>query len=200
MTDEQAKQDLHLIREMMEKSRRATAESGWLFIFWGIVIMAASAGSYLLHVLEKYEWIWANWIVFMGGGLAYSLFYSLKKQRNAGARTYAQSAALHFVMACGVGFMMVGLVFPFFKLYSPEVVPVLIALIAGMLVFGIAGVYESGILRWFGLLWWLGAAAMVPVQGDDRMLAFIPLMVVGYIVPGFIFRAKYRKAGVGRDA
>jgi len=200
MTDEQAKQDLQLIREMLEKTRQATAESGWQFIFWGILIIVASAGSYVLAVLEKYEWIWANWIVFMGGGLALFLALGVKRRQNRGVKTYAQAAADHFVLAGCVGFLMSGFVFPLLKLYSVFVIPVMIAMIAGMLVFSLAGVYESKMLRWFGLVWWLGAAAMIPVREDNRILVFIPLMVVGYLIPGFIFTAKYRKTRAGREA
>jgi len=48
MNDEQAREDIQIIKNMLEKTRKATAESGTLFVVWGVLIALALLGNYIL--------------------------------------------------------------------------------------------------------------------------------------------------------
>ncbi|MFA9454994.1 MAG: hypothetical protein ACERK6_13900, partial [Candidatus Aminicenantaceae bacterium] len=107
--------------------------------------------------------------------------------------TYSQVATAHISFAGGIGFALAGFVLPMLKLYAWDVIPVIIALVAGILVFSLGGVYDWGLLRWCGAAWWLGAVVMSVVHANYRSLLFIPLILIGYILPALVLRSMYRK-------
>ena len=51
MTKEQSQESLRYIREMIEKSKQNTAESGFMLILWAVMPSLAIAGMYLLVFL-----------------------------------------------------------------------------------------------------------------------------------------------------
>ncbi len=194
MNETEANAELRIIRDMIEKTRASTTRAWNYLFFWGFLIIVAIAGTYVLESLEKYEWIWANWTAFVVIGVAYSIFYVAKRERSQGVRTYAQVAVAHLTTACSVAFITMGLVFPLLKVYDYGAIPVLLSIIVGIMFFVLGGVYDWALLRWCAALWWLGAFVMIALAPDHRPLVFIPLIVAGYFVPGFILRSKSRKA------
>lgn len=194
MDEKQAKEEIQLIKTMLEKTKKATAESGTLFIVWGVLITLALVGNYVLAYFKKYDWEWLNWIVVTVAGWVYSVIYGIRKERLEPVRTYIQTAARHLYFACGTTFLLVGIVFPLFKVYPHEAIPVLIAAVSGVLFFVMGGIYEWPLLKWAGALWWIGAVGMSFTKNDSgRILVFTILFIAAYLVPSFILRAKYRQ-------
>ncbi|MFC2157751.1 hypothetical protein ACFLT9_07945 [Acidobacteriota bacterium] len=187
-------EEIQLIRDMIEKTKEKTAESWQFFSMWGILIIAGIIGNYVLAYFEKYDFIWVNWIVFMMLGVLFSIFYIGKQEKTSGSRTYAQIAVGYVSFACGIGFMLAGFVFPMLELYSYGVIPVIISMIVGILLFVIGGIYEWNLLKWSALLWWIGSVGMIFIHWHYRALVCVPLIILGYIIPGFILRAQYKKA------
>lgn len=186
-------QEIRFIKEMIERTRRITAGSWMFLLVWGIVPILGIAGMYALVAAKKFSWIWLNWVIFVGAGVVFSLAYGSKLDRRSGIRTYAEKATGHIAWACAVGFILAGFVFPLLKLYSWEVIPVLISLVAGILIFSLGGIYDWALLKWCGAFFWLGALGMLFIHENSRALVFIPLILVGYILPAFVLRAKYHR-------
>jgi hypothetical protein len=200
MDEQQAREEIRLIKAMLERTKKATAESGTLFIFWGIWVIVAIAGMYILAYFEKYDLIWLNWIAFAVIGWAYSVIFGIRRGRVQKTRTYAQSATGYLVLACSVGFALVGYVFPALGVYSYSAIGILIALVTGILLFVMGGLFEWRLLVWMGVVLWLGAVGMIFVAPDYRSLCLVPLIIIGYLVPGFILRAKYAREQKTPDA
>ncbi len=193
MNQMQISEDIQLIRDMIEKTKERAAESWKFFSFWGFLIIAGIIGNYALVYFKKFNAIWINWIVFMLIGVFFSVFYIGKKEKASGTTTYAQIAIGHLSFACGIGFMLAGFVFPILKLYTYGEIPVIISMIVGILLFVIGGIYEWNLLKWSALLWWLGSVGMIFIHWHYRALVCVPLIILGYLVPGFILRSKYKK-------
>lgn len=200
MNQNQMKEEIQLIKQMVEKTKKAYAESWQYFSTWGILIILAIAGNYILAFFEVFQWIWVNWIAFMIIGVLYSLFYLGKKEKNRGAKTYSQIAVGHLCFACGIALMLGGFIFPILKLYSYEVIPVIIALVLGIMLFGMGGIYEWNLLKWGGVIWWLGSVAMIFVPWQYRALICIPLIIFGHLVPGFILRSQFQKERIQNES
>lgn len=79
------------------------------------------------------------------------------------------------------------------KLYPWGVIPVLMSLMAGVLIFSLGGLFEWALLKWCGALFWVGALGMVFIHENYRALLFVPLIIFGYIVPALVLRSKYKK-------
>ncbi|MBM3311395.1 MAG: hypothetical protein FJY80_07795 [Candidatus Aminicenantes bacterium] len=178
---------------MIEKTKRATADSGTLFIVWGVLLTLALIGNYVLAHLKLYDWEWLNWVAAAVIGWAYSVVYGIRRQRKDPVRTHLQAVARHLYFACGAAFLLVGLVFPALKVYSHEAIVVLIAAISGVLFFVMSGIFDWPLLRWLGLLWWLGAVVMALVPFPARTLVYAGFFAAGFLVPAFLLRARYRK-------
>jgi len=190
MKSKQAVEEISLIKEMIERTKKSTAAHGGYFIAWGVLIIAAILGNYVLIYLQQYNLIWLNWIVFMGGGMIYSVVYWPRKARKDEVRTYTGKIRAHLWIACGIAFILVGFVFPLSGFYSYKLIPVLIATIAGigMLVGG--SIYEWPILKWSGLFWWAGAVIMVFLPASYHGFVFIFLIIIGYLYPGIQINRK----------
>jgi hypothetical protein len=193
MDENEAREEIRSIRVAIERSKARTVEGGHLFFFWGLWIVLAIIGMYALVILGKHNWISLNWVVFVGLGWIYTVIYSLKKAKTDLPETYPQTAARYLSIACGIAFVLVGLILPLIKLYSYGVIPVLIAVIGGVFIYGHGGIYEWDLLKACGTLWWFSSIGMTFVHPDYRTLVFIPLILLGYIMPGWVLRRKYRK-------
>jgi hypothetical protein len=184
---------------MIERTRKTTAGSWVLLIIWGAVAILGVAGMYVLVAVKKFTWIWPNWIFFVAAGIVFTLFYASKLERR-GIKTYTQNAAAYLARACGLAFILTGFVFPLLKLYSWGLIPVLISLIAGILIFSLGGLLDWNLLKWCGFLFWLGALGMVFVHENYRALLFIPLIIIGYIMPALVLRSRYQKQSEAHDS
>lgn len=197
MNELQAQEDIQFIKEMIEKTKKITAGSWMFFLVWGIVAVLGVAGMYTLVIFEKYPWIWLNWIVFVAIGVVYTIVHSHRLEKSQGTKTYTQRTLWHFSFACGIAFILVGFVFPALGLYSYGVIPVLISTVAGILVFGVGGIFEWSLLKWCGVVWWAGTVGMIFINENYRGLLFVPLILIGYIMPALVLRSMYRKQREG---
>ncbi len=193
MNDLQAKDEIRLIQGMIERTKRITAGSWMFFLVWGIVVILAIGGMYALVSIEEFSWIWLNWVVFVGIGVVFSIVYGKKLEKLEGTRTYANIATDHVCFACGIAFILVSFIFPLLKLYSWGLIPVLISMVAGILVFTLGGIFEWNLLKWCGVIWWLGAVGLIFIHENYRALLVIPLLFIGYIMPALVLRSMYQK-------
>jgi len=193
MDEQNAREELDLIKRMVEKTKQATAESGAIFIFWGVLLTAALIGHVVLSQARLHRWIWLNWAGFTIFGWICTVIYGIRRGRRESLATYIQIAARHLYFSCGSGFLLVGLVLPWLGVYDYNAIPVLISVVTGILFFVMGGIFEWPLLRWAGVLWWAGAVALAKVPPRDRLLVYAALFAVGYLVPSVILYVRFRR-------
>jgi len=193
MNEPDVREELRIIRAMVEKTRRSTAETGGLFVFWGGLIIAALGGTMILEHFKQYRWIWLFWTAVVVLGWGYSLFYGLKRSRAKTAKTYAEMATRHLGIACGSGFLLACFALPLLKIYPTDVIPVVFSLIAGIFFFVFGGIQEWPLFLWIGAAWWAGSIGLAMVPPQIRNPAFLGLFVAGYFVPSLLVWLKYRR-------
>lgn len=198
MTEDQAREDIRIIQAMLAKTKAATADSGTIFLLWGGLITAAMAIDLVLSLNGLYRWIWLVWLTAGLAGWVASILYGVRRGRRERVTSYVQTAAIHLYIGSGVGFLLVCFVFPMLKAYSYEQIPILFSAVAGILFFVMGGIFEGPLLRWLGLLWWLGGVGLIFLAGNMRQIAFGLLIVAGYDIPAFLMWAKHRKAAAVR--
>lgn len=192
MDEQQARDDIKYIREMLDRTRRSTADSGDLFIFWGVWIILALVGHYILSFTRLHHWIWVNWAAFTFSGWAFTIFHQVRRGRRERILTFAQESVAYLSFACGIAFALAAFALPALKVYSYNVIPIIISLISGVFLFGLGGLLRARLMLWAGVAWWLGAVVLTFVPDNWRGLGIVPLLMVGYLVPGLAFRAKFR--------
>ncbi|GAB4175538.1 MAG: hypothetical protein Kow00108_10740 [Calditrichia bacterium] len=199
MNMQNAQRDLDYIKSMINETRQITAGSWMFFLFWGIMVIIGVAGMYGLIYLKRYELIFWNWIAVTSIGVLFTLIYGRKIEKKSGVKTYANMAVGHIGMASGISFILVGFIFPLLHVYGWEQIPVLISLVAGFMVFSMGGIFEWNLLKWCGVAWWIGALVMALIQPEFRTLLFIPLILIGYILPAWRLRTIYYMEGQSHE-
>jgi hypothetical protein len=193
MNEHEIREEIQIIRSMIEKTKKATAESAAIFIVWGVLISLALVGNFILGHLKLYEWEWLNWGGITVIGWIASAVYGIRRQRTGSVRTYVQNAGRHLYFACGAGFLLVGLVFPIIGVYSYEAITVLISAVTGILFFVMSGIFEWPFLMAIGLGWWAGAVAMSFFRAEARTLIYTILFIAGYLLPVVILHNKFKR-------
>jgi hypothetical protein len=192
MDEQQARDDIKLIRDMLERTRRSTADSGTYFIGWGVWIILALVGNYALVYAHLFKWIWVNWAFFGFSGWVATVWYSIRRGRRERVRTFAQEAVAYFSFACGIGFALASFALPVLGVYEYGVIPIVVSLVSGVFLFGLGGIFRAKFLLAAGAAWWAGCIGLAFVPADWRGLSMVPLLIVGYLVPGLVFRARFR--------
>ena len=183
MTRNSVESDLLIIREMLARTRLASMGVWRSILLWGILLIIALLAMHLLLWLRQERSIGLVWIIFSVLGTILQILLNLREKRSSGVRTYAQHSISHLGFSCGLAYMATGLIFPLLGVYGFDVIPLIIAVITGILMFTFGGIMESTWARWSGLIWMTCALLMVAIPSPIRSVLFIPLILFTYIVP-----------------
>ncbi len=193
MNHDQIQQEISIIKTMIEKTKKQTAESGRLFIFMGI---AAALFVIVISMLEIYHlqrWVLPMMIALtvVNGVLGFLIVgRAVQKEK---VTTYPRTVVLNLWVICSVALLMLTFLFPFLKVYQFNALPILVSLIFGIGVFMTGIIYELRFIQWFSSVWWIGALLMALIQSRYRFLIMIASIIFGWIIPGFILNKQYKK-------
>lgn len=187
------KQSLLLIESMINRAKDKFAEDGSMYLLWGWVVFICSLTQFVLMHFFKYPYhyiVWfASWII-----LIYQFVYIRKKIKRRRVRTYTgyilgyvwlTFVIVIFLLAFLIGRLTEGD-------YYIHISPILLT------IYGIP-IFLSGIILRFKPLviggigcWTLSIAAML-IENYDYQFLLIPLaMIIAWIIPGYLLRAKYK--------
>jgi len=189
----QVQEQLSIIRAMVERSRRETAESGHFFIWIGLIGVVTvfaiggleAAGLYRLTVP-------ALAVVLVACGVAGYLTVA-RRQKRARVRSYPSAICYSVWFACGVPMVIVMFLLPALGAYPWSLVPVLTALIMGIGVFSSGVIFEVRAISWSSLAWWGGSVAMALMSGWSRGIVMAVVLLLGMVLPGVILNRQYRE-------
>jgi uncharacterized membrane protein len=187
------KQSLLLIESMINRAKDKFAEDGLMYLLWGWVVFVCSLTQFVLMHYFKYEHhyvVWfASWIIVI-----YQVVYIRKKIKQRRVRTYTgyilgyvwlTFVIVIFLLAFLIGRLTEGD-------YYRHISPILLT------IYGIP-IFLSGIILRFKPLviggigcWVLSIVAML-IESYDYQFLLIPLaMIIAWIIPGYLLRAKYK--------
>ena len=188
-------ESLRIIESMINKAKNQFSENGHLYLLWGWVIFFCSIGQFiLLHILH-FSWGSLIWILTWAT-VVYQYIYIKRKLKQRKVKTYTDEILgmvwLAFVFSVFLWAVVLGNIFEntgrdFFGFVNP-----VFLLLYGMPTF-ISGFALKFKPLWLGAIgcWVLSiVAALLPVDYQVLMLAVA--MVIAWIVPGYLLRAKYK--------
>jgi hypothetical protein len=195
MNSIQVQQEIAIIKDMIEKSRRETAESGHFFIGIGLLGIVATPLVGLLESVHLNRLVLPLFVLitFVSGGIGYlTVGRRLKKER---VKSYPKTICYQVLLACSIPALMILFLFPLLRVYSWSLVPVLTSLIMGIMVYSAGTIFEIGPIRWCGVSWWLGALllALSPAKPWIRISIMNLSIMTGFVLPGLILNRKYRE-------
>jgi hypothetical protein len=181
---QQAQEDLRIIRQMMEDTRRQVADNGLHYLSWTVFVALGIIGTYtvVLYGLEGSNIFWV-WLTAIGGGWIVSFILG---HNDAKARSYnfAEKLLSAIWMGAGVSMTIVAFTGVATDAFQPNYIPAMIASILGIPYFAASFIYDLSWFRYIAVGWWVAGIGFF-IWGSFHTLAVLGvLMILFQAVPG----------------
>lgn len=177
-----------MIRETIDLAKRGVGESGFQFLWWGWLVVAACLAEYYMLVNGYGSKAHLSWMVMPFVGAPVSIFYEWRHDKRSKERNIVREWYGKLWVGFGVSLILV--LFTTIPLQSSPVPMILI--LAGFATF------LSGILIRFkplifgGIVLWAGSLVCLVVAVQEHSLVEAGAIVFGYLVPGYLLNRKTR--------
>lgn len=181
-------ESLAIIRTMIDKTKHTLSDSSHYFLMWGYAVLTGCALQYAL-LITGYEHHSRAWLVMLVALVLHFIFISRDNKRE-NVSTYIGDANAYLWMGIGISFSV--LVFLFSRIGWQHCFPFYILFYA-------LGTFVSGKLIRFQPLVIGGIASFVLAvvasfaEYEYQILLTAVSILVSYIIPGHILRARYKK-------
>jgi hypothetical protein len=199
--ERRAREDLEMIRRLMEDGRREVVDRGKHFIIWGVISAVGAALTYAFVVAEGAIYpqpalVWSGLLV---AGWSASAWVGWRDGRSPRVKTLARRLMTGVWVASAISLTLLGLAGIWGGILSHVALPGVMSAVVG------APVLVTMVLtgeRWLGLVaggWWLGGAVMLFLSGPYSLLLMAAMSVLLLAVPGVVLNgAARRRAGGAR--
>ncbi|HPG39324.1 MAG TPA: hypothetical protein PLP19_01340 [bacterium] len=195
MDHQQVQQDLAIIKDMIEKTKKETADSGYFFIGLGLLsILCVIVISFLEYKSMEHLVVPMFLVMFFASG-AIGYFTVNRREQKDKVKSYPKTICYSVWFACSVPVVITGFLLPMLKVIPYSLVPVLTTLILGIGVFATGVIFESRYIYWSSAFWWGGAVAIALVPGYGRAFIMVGILLFGWVLPGIILNRQYKKYG-----
>ncbi len=185
-------QSLQLIEGMINKAKNRFAENGFLYLLWGWVIFICSTGHFLLlkfpiKAIKQPEIIWMlTWLAVI-----FQIIYLSKKSKQETTKTYTDEIIIYiwvtFGVCLGIATFLTGRNDTWQSMYQ------IILMLYGIPTFLSGIVMQFKPLKIGGICCWVLSIASSFVGSLYTLLLLAAAVVVAWIIPGYLLRAKYKK-------
>lgn len=191
-------ESLALIESMINKATNRFNEDGFLYLLWGWVVLFCSVAEFILLRIqyEKHYLVWiVTWIAVI-----YQIFFLRKKRRKLIVRTYTDDIIKYvwitFLVMMGLLAWLINSiqVQDAYKMIDPLF----------LAIYGVPTFLSGIILRFKPLVWggvscWLLSVLSVIIPVEYHLLLVSAAMIVAWIVPGYLLRAKHKKSNPSNE-
>jgi len=190
MTENQREieQSLHIIRTMVEQTRKSSLYLWRYLTLWGWLIVTALIAHHILMTIKAFNHIWLVWVMMNVLGIPAHISLVMKYKRDHRVITYSYRALQALGFGAGIAFFLVGMILPWLKVIHFGAIPPLVGVLAGLVSLVMGVILEFNYLKWMGLCWYLGVMIMVFIPWHLRSLVMVPLIFSGYIIPGILLK------------
>lgn len=192
MNAHQMQEEIAIIKEMIEKTRKATAESGHLFMMIGVFSAMVTLVIGMLEINELDQFIMPA-IIFMTIVNAFiGYMVAARESKKNKVTTYARTIFWNIWMVCGLTALLIVFVLPNLDLFPFRAVPVLVSLVMGIALFTTGIIFELRFVQWSSLSWWIGACLMAIIESPYKFMIMVATISFGWILPGVLLNRRYK--------
>jgi hypothetical protein len=186
-------QSLAVIQSMIETAKNQFSENGHLYLLWGWLVFVCSIAQFMLLNIFNYQYhymVWMlTWLAFI-----YQTIYLIKVRRKEKVKTYTDSIVGFVWLVFVVMMVLFGVLFgrelgeDYYRMISP-----------GFLALYGMPTFLSGIILKFrplvvgGIGCWILSIISLFIPYDFQLLLLAAAMIIAWIIPGYLLRAKYKK-------
>lgn len=177
-------QSLELITRMIRQAQGNVKRSAIYLILWGITVMAANLGMFVLMLLD-YPRPYAVWLITIPAWVA-TIFISLKQRKECTVRSHLDR--INALLWYSYGVVILAIVMFGFKI-NYQLNP-LILLISAIPAFVSGAIIKFRPLTVGGILFWVFGVICFLSQGPWQYLIGAVAVTTGHLVPGLLLRNK----------
>jgi len=187
------RESLQLIESMINRAKDQFAEDGRLYLLWGWVVLVCSLTQFVLIHFFHYPYhylVWTvSWLL-----LAYQFIYLRKKYRKQKVVTYTDYIIRYVWIAFVVLIFLLGFLIGRLTTgeYYQHINPILLA-VYGMPIFLCGIILRFKPLIMGGIGCWVLSVLTTFIKEYDYQFLMIPVaMIIAWIIPGYLLRARAR--------
>ncbi|NIM65416.1 MAG: hypothetical protein GTO51_05425 [Candidatus Latescibacteria bacterium] len=195
---QKALDDIKVVREMIERNRRATMESGSLFIWWGALSLVAICLTYYFQSIGWYPQIGLIWGAFLIAGYA-GTYSHIKKLTRSRPKNFIDRVIGATWFACGISVIIFAFIAPPAGAFDWAYIPPMVTIILAMGVFISSFLYDWRALSFTACLWWGGALAMLFYEEGSLLIMGI-LVGCGMIALGLAAKTRQKREELAADS
>ena len=184
-----ASDSLKLIESMIHKAQNKFTENGTLYLLWGWVVFACSLAQYILAKIVGYQPAGSVWAITLLV-VIYQIIYLSKKQKNIQVRTYTDEIISYVWMTFGICMGLITVIVSIKNAWA--VIYPIIFLFYGIPTFLSGSIMRFTPLKIGGICCWILSFVALFIQSTEIILLFIPAVLAGWIIPGYILRARFK--------
>lgn len=190
------RESLMIIEQMINTAKSQFSEDGHLYLLWGWVVLICSISQFILFHYFHSPWHFTVWILTWVA-IGYQVAYIRRKRKRRTVTTYTDTILRSvWVTFLVVIMLMAAVIGNIFQAKGMDFYSTVYPLF--LLVYGIPTYISGSILKFRpllvgGLACWALAVITAILPGDWQILMLAPGMIVAWIVPGYMLRARYKK-------
>ena len=187
-------ESLQLIESMINRAKDKFAEDGSMYLIWGWLVFICSLLQFaLLHFLN-YPYHYIVWLATIPVFI-YQYFYVSKKQKQQNVVTYTDYIIGFVWITFAIVIILLGFLIGALTTgeYYTHIIHILLA-VYGMPVFLTGVIVRFKPLTIGGIACWILCiiSCFIPIY-DYQFLLIPAAMLVAWIIPGYLLRAKYKQ-------
>ncbi len=185
-------ESLRIIRETIDLAKRSVRESGFHYLLWGWLVVAACIANYYFSAIagwppQKASMVWLGMVVI---GVPAAMIYEWRRGKQEKVDNVVREWYGKVWLAFGISLLLIILLTVTNRI-SP--VPFILTLV-GFAVFISGYMIRFQPLVLGAVAMWIAAVACVWLTVDQHLLAQAAATVLGYLVPGYLLNKQFRTA------
>ncbi len=188
-----AEESLAIIEGMINKAKNKFSDGSFLYLLWGWVIFACSLGHFLMikfKLFKEPEMVW----MLTWAAVIFQIIYLVKQQKKETVKTYTDEI-INYVWMC-FGFSMMVVTFVLGRSESWIILYSIVLMLYGMPTFLSGAIMKFTPLKVGGIICWVLSVISTFVSPLYVLLLLALAVVVAWIIPGYLLRAKYKSENV----
>ena len=180
-------ESLALITEMIQKAKKEAAGDGsFQLLLWGWVIALCNFGHYYL-VMSGSKMPYLVWLAVIPA-VIWSFGHEIMERKKARVKTHLDDFLGQLWIAVFIGMVIILSFMPVLEYRHNPIILVL----AGVGVFGTGAVIRDNSTKIGGAVLFIGAIVGFLLPVNEQYLAAGISMVLGYLVPGYMLKSKFK--------